>query len=121
MAVVVDDGRVLIGQRPAGVALAGLWEFPGGKIEPGESPAEAAVRECLEETGLVVTAAETLEETRHTYDHGTVHLYFVACKAHDASVSVQSPFRWVNRRELGACEFPAANTNLVRRLIEEVA
>src|SRR5437764_2006476 len=54
VAVVEKDGHFLVGQRPEGVSLAGLWEFPGGKIEPGESPEAAAVRECLEETGVDV-------------------------------------------------------------------
>ena len=52
IAVVLHNDCVLIGVRPAGATLAGLWEFPGGKIEAGETPNEAAERECLEETGL---------------------------------------------------------------------
>jgi 8-oxo-dGTP diphosphatase len=117
VAVVLDGDRVLIGQRPVGVALAGLWEFPGGKIEPGETPTEAAERECLEETGLVVTAHATLDETRHTYDHGTVHVHFVACKVSARAVEIESAFRWVNRRELCEFEFPEANAGVVKLLL----
>src|SRR4051812_46830278 len=54
IAVVEHDGKSLVGERPAGVALAGFAEFPGGKVEPGESPEAAAVRECIEESGLQV-------------------------------------------------------------------
>ncbi|MBI3839784.1 MAG: NUDIX domain-containing protein, partial [Planctomycetia bacterium] len=54
VAVVEGDGKFLIGQRETGVPLAGLWEFPGGKVEPGEPAENAAIRECLEETGWLV-------------------------------------------------------------------
>ena len=60
-------GRVLIAQRPAGKALAGRWEFPGGKLHPGESPYEALVRELREELGVEVTAAERLMRYSHEY------------------------------------------------------
>ena len=60
IAVVEQHGQFLIGQRPADVALGGLWEFPGGKVEPGELPVNAAIRECLEETGLVVRISKLI-------------------------------------------------------------
>ena len=72
IAVVEHDDRFLIGQRPAGVALAGYWEFPGGKVEPDESPADAAVRECLEETGIQISVVGEYPTTRHQYDHDTL-------------------------------------------------
>jgi 8-oxo-dGTP diphosphatase len=67
-------GRVLIAQRPAGKALAGRWEFPGGKLHPGESPYEALVRELREELGLEVSAAERLMRYPHEYADRVVWL-----------------------------------------------
>src|SRR5881275_3042575 len=80
IAVVEHDGRFLVGQRPAGVPLAGLWEFPGGKIEPGESPEAAAVRECLEETGIRVESLFRYPTIVHDYAHDRVELFFIACR-----------------------------------------
>ena len=67
-------GRVLIAQRPAGKALAGRWEFPGGKLHPGESPYEALVRELREELGVEVSAAERLMRYPHEYADRVVWL-----------------------------------------------
>jgi 8-oxo-dGTP diphosphatase len=66
--VLVDDaGRILLAERPAGKHLAGLWEFPGGKLEPGESPREGLARELLEELGVAVLACTPLIELPWTY------------------------------------------------------
>ena len=117
IAVVEREGRFLIGQRPAGVPLAGLWEFPGGKIQPGETPEEAAVRECREETGLPVIPLFAYPEHVEHYDHGPVHLHFIACRLVEPAQSVaKAPFRWVPRGELAAFEFPSGNAGLLRML-----
>ncbi len=118
IAVVEQDGRFLIGQRPPGVALAGLWEFPGGKIEPGETPEAGAVRECLEETGLVVEPLFRYPEREHAYAHDRVQLMFIACRlASDALDPPREPFRWVERAKLCEYEFPVANAELLRALM----
>ena len=117
IAVVEHAGRFLIGQRPAGVALAGLWEFPGGKLLPGESPEAGAMRECVEETGLVVRTRSRYPEQIQKYAHGTVHLQFIACEPVDPSAAPNVPFRWVERRELAAYEFPEGNRFLLAMLL----
>src|SRR5262245_43646785 len=118
IAVVEQEGRFLIGQRPVGVPLAGLWEFPGGKIEPGETAEQAAARECLEEAGLVVQPTFRYPAAAHEYAHGTVELEFIACTiSRDESGVPQPPFRWVERQSLAAYEFPAANRELIRQLL----
>lgn len=80
VAVVEHQGQFLVGIRPEGAKLAGMWEFPGGKVEAGESLAAAAERECAEETGLSVQVVELLLDQRFTYPHGVVHLFFFACR-----------------------------------------
>ena len=122
IAVVEHEGRFLIGRRPPGVALAGLWEFPGGKIDLGESPEHAAVRECMEEAGVLVEPINRYHDCVEHYDHGTVHLHFIACRL--AQIGIQdrppiAPFHWVPRRELANCEFPAGNAALLKILLSE--
>ena len=116
IAVIEQDGRYLIGPRPDGVALAGLWEFPGGKVEPGETPQAAAARECLEETGLAVEALEPYEVVDHRYAHGHVQLHFFRCRLVNRSQTPDGRFRWVPAAELCAYDFPPANAALVARL-----
>ncbi|MBI2826904.1 MAG: (deoxy)nucleoside triphosphate pyrophosphohydrolase [Planctomycetia bacterium] len=117
VAVVEDHGRFLIGQRPPGIPLAGLWEFPGGKIRPGETPEEAAERECLEETGVAVRACGAYPTVVEQYAHGRVEVSFIACRMErDPAPPVCPPFLWVAAADLRRYEFPSANTALLRRL-----
>jgi 8-oxo-dGTP diphosphatase len=122
IAVVEHEGRFLIGQRPDGLPLAGLWEFPGGKIEPGETPEAAATRECLEETGLRVEPRFRYPPHVQVYDHDRVELHFIACRPKDQPPPrPQSPFRWITRAELSNYAFPAGNRGLLQLLIPDPA
>jgi 8-oxo-dGTP diphosphatase len=116
VAVVEHEGRLLIGQRPPGVPLAGLWEFPGGKVEAGETASAAAARECLEEAGLVIEVGAAYPAVVHQYDHDRLALEFFACRAVDAKVPPRPPFRWVELSELAGLPFPAANAALIEFL-----
>jgi 8-oxo-dGTP diphosphatase len=116
VAVVEHEGRWLIGQREADRALPGFWEFPGGKIEPGETPAEAAMRECLEETGARVEVVGAYPETSHDYEHGAVHLHFLACRLIEQQRPLPARFRWVATGELASFTFPPANASLLALL-----
>ena len=74
------NGDVLLGQRPAGKPYAGYWEFPGGKVEPGESILVALKREFLEELGIEVLSAEPWCGVQHVYPHAHVRLHFYICR-----------------------------------------
>lgn len=117
IAVVEQQGQFLIGQRPAEVALGGLWEFPGGKVEPGELPLNAAARECLEETGLVVQAIGEYLVHEQPYAHDTVRLHFIRCEVGGEVPAPRFPFRWVARQDLAQYEFPRGNDPLLALLI----
>ncbi len=123
VAVVEYHGSYVVGQRPAGVPLAGYSEFPGGKVEPNETFERAAVRECFEETGLRVVATGTLLTTQHEYPHGKLDIRFIACnvdgpmnKSLDMP-SLNHSFHWVARHELARHEFPEANARLINYLL----
>jgi mutator protein MutT len=113
IAVVEDNDCFLVGKRPAGVPLAGLWEFPGGKVHEGETTEHAAARECREETGQLVRVIGELTNIRHDYGYGALHLYFFDCRVERRS-ELLGLFRWVSRAELAQLKFPPAN----RRVIE---
>ena len=116
IAVVRDADRFLIGLRPPDVPLAGYFEFPGGKVEPHETAADAAVRECREEAGLDVVPLIELESCEHDYEHARVQLRFFECRCVDVRQLPREPFRWVARDELSKLKFPDANRSLVARL-----
>ena len=117
IAVVEQDGRFLIGQRPPDVPLAGYWEFPGGKIEPGETSEAAAVRECLEEAGIAVEALFQYPPHVEPYRHGSVQLHFIGCRPLSLTQTPTNRFQWVARHDLGNYEFPAGNRALLQTLV----
>lgn len=116
VAVVERNGCFLAGRRPEGVPLAGLWEFPGGKVEPGETPEEAAIRECREEAGIEVRAAGIYEPVDHQYAHDRVRLHFFACVPTDSAAAPKPPFEWIAAARLADLPFPAANAALIEVL-----
>jgi mutator protein MutT len=121
VAVVEHAGRYLIGQRHPGTALAGYWEFPGGKVGDDESPADAARRECLEETGLEATVGKLLALVDHAYDHGHLRLHFFDCRVPGAVEPIPDRFRWVAAADLPTYRFPPANVGLVEQLVRSAS
>lgn len=117
VAVVEQDGKFLIGQRAEGLALAGMWEFPGGKLADDETPEEAAVRECREEAGVEVEPVGQYPGVVWDYPHGLVSLYFVVCRPREGATEPGGGFRWVAREELADYRFPEANALLLERLM----
>jgi 8-oxo-dGTP diphosphatase len=113
IAIVELRGRYLVGRRAEDADLPGQAEFPGGKCEPDESPREAAVRECREETGLEVAPVRLLQRCRHEYEHATVELHFWLCRAADPADEPSGGFRWLSPAELITEPFPPANGRIL--------
>jgi 8-oxo-dGTP diphosphatase len=116
-AVIERDGRLLVARRLEGSHMAGFWEFPGGKCEPGE-PAEACLaRELLEELGVAAVVHEEIYRTTYAYGDRVLDLRFFRCEvtAEPAPLLGQE-VRWVARHELPTLEFPPADSELVARL-----
>ena len=109
---------VLIAHRPESGLLGGLWEFPGGKVETGESPADAVRRELMEEIGIEIEVGDLIERVDHAYSHLRVTLHFHAAVyvAGDPQVRAASEARWVDPKTLGDYAFPAASHSIVSRL-----
>lgn len=120
VAIIEHQEKYLIQQRPPGVVLAGLWEFPGGKIEANESPEQAAIRECLEETGLPIAVIGSYPEVVQQYDYDKVHLHFLRCLPVGTPPPPSNSYRWVTGPELREYEFPRANAGLIALLAGEI-
>ncbi len=117
--LIVRDGEVLIGQRRAGQPMGLLWEFPGGKIEPGESPQEALARELAEELGIHAEVGPAVTRIRHHYRRGgAVDLQFFAVRKFTGEIDNQiyEQVRWVKLGDLTDYDFLAADRGLIRDL-----
>jgi len=116
-AVIERDGKILIARRRAGTHLAGLWEFPGGKREPGETLEEALGRELVEELATPGIVGEVIETVEWAYPDKRVQLHFFRCHLKDEPRPLEGQeIAWVERADLPRYEFPAADAALIERL-----
>ena len=116
-ALIDADGRVLIAQRPAGKPMAGLWEFPGGKRQPGEDAAAALVREIREELGALLTVGEVIDTVDWQYPEKSVRLvFFRGTIAGEPRPLEGQEMAWVVPADLSHYEFPPADASLLERL-----
>ncbi len=113
--VVWKGSRVLITQRKPEGLLGGLWEFPGGKIEKGETPSEACTREIKEEVNLVVEPQERIARIRHAYTHFKIVMDVFRCHYRNGRVQLTSAvdFRWIRLHEINRFPFPGANRKFI--------
>lgn len=116
-AVIGRGDAVLVTRRLKGTHLEGLWEFPGGKCEPGESIHECLIREIVEELGVTIEPGATLLVTTHEYPEKTVELHFVECAMTGEPVPQQNQeMQWIARGRLDTLRFPEADAALIARL-----
>jgi 8-oxo-dGTP diphosphatase len=116
-AVIEADGRFLVTRRPPGVHLAGHWEFPGGKCDPGESLDACLRRELVEELGCTSTIHDELLVVHHDYPERVVELHFIECRLTSRpSPVLGQEMRWVPREELTSLTFPPADDELIALL-----
>jgi 8-oxo-dGTP diphosphatase len=116
-AVIEQDGRFLVTKRQHGVHLAGMWEFPGGKIDPDETHGDALRRELREELDTDADVGELVFQVTHRYPDRAIALYFYRCTL----LGMPRPLlgqemRWVPRSELSRLGFPPADEELIKRL-----
>jgi 8-oxo-dGTP diphosphatase len=117
-AVLEREGKILAARRKKGAHLEGRWEFPGGKLEPGESPQECLVRELQEEAGILVEPREILEVVFHRYSEKSVLLLFYRCELASGEPEALDceEILWVPRAELASLDWAPADVPFVRRL-----
>jgi 8-oxo-dGTP diphosphatase len=119
-ALIDADGRVLIAERPAGKTMAGLWEFPGGKVDPDERPEDALIRELKEELGIVVNEAclAPLTFASHTYEDFHLVMPLYVCRRWEGTVSAREGQRlaWVRPNRLKDYQMPPADAPLIPHL-----
>ncbi|WEZ82078.1 8-oxo-dGTP diphosphatase MutT [Rhizobium sp. 32-5/1] len=121
-ALVDSDGRVLLAQRPEGKSLAGLWEFPGGKVEPGETPEETLIRELDEELGIKTKIAclAPLTFASHTYDDFHLLMPLYVCRRYEGVAHGREgqALKWVRPKALRDYRMPPADEPLIPFLMD---
>ncbi|HEY6361372.1 MAG TPA: 8-oxo-dGTP diphosphatase MutT [Vicinamibacterales bacterium] len=121
-AVIEQDDRLFLTRRQAGVHLEGMWEFPGGKVDAGESHVQALHREIREELDADVDVHDLVFETRHEYPDRTISLFFYRCSLRgEPRPRLGQELRWVPRRELASLGFPPADAELITLLTASAA
>jgi 8-oxo-dGTP diphosphatase len=120
-ALIDADGRILIAERPAGKAMAGLWEFPGGKVEAGETPEQSLIRELSEELGIVVREAclAPLTFASHAYPDFHLLMPLYVCRRWEGQVAAKHHVRlaWVKPNKLREYPMPPADEPLISHLM----
>ncbi|MBV9571070.1 MAG: (deoxy)nucleoside triphosphate pyrophosphohydrolase [Alphaproteobacteria bacterium] len=116
-ALVDADGRVLIAQRPSGKDMEGLWEFPGGKMEPGERPEESLIRELAEELSITVKEAclAPLTFASHSYSNFHLLMPLYICRRWEGTVTAREhkALKWVRPKDLRDYPMPPADLPLI--------
>ncbi len=119
-AMLEQDGKYLITQRPATASLPMLWEFPGGRVEPGESDEKALARELAEEMGISVDVGERVIHVEHGYPSYDIDFCVYRCRLRSGPIQHirVHDHRWVRPDELDNYEFPAADEKTIAKLLD---
>lgn len=120
VAMIEDGGKYLITQRPATASLPLLWEFPGGRVEAGETDEEALARELREEMAIAVDVAERVVHVEHAYENYDIDFCVYRCRLRGGAIQDLKvhAHRWVRPDELDEYEFPAADEKTIARLLD---
>jgi len=120
--IVVEEGRLLLSRRKAGAHLEGMWELPGGKVEPGEDPRQALRRELVEELGITTSVGDVVEVTFHRYEEAAkavLLLFYEATRTPDSPAPQAldvAEVRWATRGDLDTLAFPPADVDVLAKL-----
>ena len=117
-AIIKNGDRYLVGKRAANKSQGGLWEFMGGKIEPGETPEQALARECREELDLEIENERIVNSVIHEYPENTIRLTLIECTPKDGSVpcpNEHQDIQWVTHEEMETLDFAPADRDLIRK------
>lgn len=117
-ALLTTENKLLIAQRPSTDKLAGKWEFPGGKIESGETPEECLKREIKEEFNICIEVTEYFSSSIYSYEHGTIELiaYWATTQDQGLTPTAHDDYRWVSIAELEDYDFAPADISFVKKL-----
>ncbi|CRZ34039.1 8-oxo-dGTP diphosphatase [Herbinix hemicellulosilytica] len=124
-AVIIENGKILIAQRKESQKLAGKWEFPGGKVEAGETLRECLIREIKEELGITIEVDDLFAEIKYRYDIeeiGTINLYVFKARriGGEYKLTAHSQIKWVRPEELEDYDFVPADTSIIKKLKEDL-
>ncbi len=121
--LIMCDGKILIGQRKHGKSLEYKWEFPGGKLEKGETLPECLARELMEEMQLEINVGEHFIDSQYEYDFGTIilHAFWATCQSKDVpAVLEHEQYKWVELRELNQYDFAPADKPIIAAILRQL-
>ena len=116
--VIWENGRFMICKRPQNKKRGSLWEFPGGKLEPGESACQALVRECMEELNILIQTEDIIGEVTHEYSDMTVSITFFNASIIGGSLRMleHDDIKWILPEEVSAYDFCPADTGILSKI-----
>ena len=119
-AIIIKNGKCLIARRAPGQNLAGYWEFPGGKLEAGETPQDCLRRELMEELKITVSIRQFIAESRFVYPSGSIHLlaYQAVWESGELLLSVHDRWGWVSAKDMQDYAFPPADVPILEELLQ---